>query len=161
MGIKECYRGPSGKTLPGLELDLDEALKRLSKLFALKEVVLAYLFGSYAEGTNDSSSDLDLALFLGNHKQKRNALYMELFADIQQAISTERFDLILLDYASPLLKREIVSSGQVIYARTKEEQFNFEIETMRQYLDTAYLRKVQNEYLKTRVKQWYLEKKAL
>ena len=44
MGITEDRRGPSGKILPGLKMDLEEALCRLREVFAAKGVVLAYLF---------------------------------------------------------------------------------------------------------------------
>ncbi len=160
MGIKERYRGPTGKILPGLSLDLEEALNRLNRLFATKHVALAYLFGSYAAGTNDPSSDIDLAVLIADQKKQDKVLNLLLFTDIQQALGTERFDLLMLDKASPLMKMEIVRSGRVIYARTEDELNNFEMKTIQEYLDTAYLRKVQNQYLKKRVEQWYSKKKA-
>ena len=160
MGIKERYRGPAGKILPSLSLDLEEALNRLNRLFATKQVALAYLFGSYAAGTNDLSSDLDLAVLMADQKNQDKKLYLQLFSAIQQTLSTERFDLLNLDDASPLMKMEIVRSGRIIYARTEDELNNFEMKTIQEYLDTAYLRKVQNNYLKKRVEHWYSEKKA-
>ncbi len=160
MGIKERYRGPTGKTLPGLNLDLEEAIARLNKLFATKQVALAYLFGSYATGTNNPSSDLDLAVLMADQKNQDKKLYLQLFTAIQETLGTERVDLLNLDNASPLMKMEIVRSGRVIYARTEDELNNFEMKTIQEYLDTAYLRKVQNNYLKKRVEQWYSEKKA-
>ena len=64
MGITEDRRGPSGKILPGLKMDLEEALRRMREVFAAKGVVLAYLFGSYAEGTATPKSDLDIAVLV-------------------------------------------------------------------------------------------------
>ena len=64
MGITEDRRGPSGKILPGLKMDLEEALRRLREVFAAKGVVLAYLFGSYAEGTATPKTDLDIAVLV-------------------------------------------------------------------------------------------------
>jgi len=158
--IKEQYRGPSGKMLPGLKIDLEEALGRLNKLFAGKQVALAYLFGSYAAGTNDESSDIDLAILLTDQNKKTKDFLTELITDLQQLLETERFDLMLLNNASPLIKKEIVSSGRIIHACSEMEQENFEMKVLQEYLDTAYLRKVQNEYLQKRVEQWFSEKKA-
>ena len=68
--------------------------------------------------------------------------------------------MLLLNSASPSLKFEIIRSGQLLYARNEQELNAFEMEAIRKYQDTAYLRAVQNDYLKKRVKEWYSEKKA-
>lgn len=47
MGIKDDYKAPAGNILPGLKLELSEALNRLERLFASKGVLIAYLFKSY------------------------------------------------------------------------------------------------------------------
>lgn len=64
MGIAETYRGPSGNLLPGLRMDLEEAIKKLKKLFREKSVPIAYLFGSYICGEVGAASDVDIAVFL-------------------------------------------------------------------------------------------------
>ena len=155
MGKKEDYRGPTGKILPGLPIDLDQALARLEKLFASKGVVAAYLFGSYADGSAVSSSDIDFAVLLPGNKSSSKDLYLNLLTDIQQTIGTERFDLLLLNKASPFIQNEVVRNGKLIYARSIEELNDFETKARQKYLDTAYLRSVQNQYLKKRVEQWY------
>jgi predicted nucleotidyltransferase len=119
MGIKEHHRGPAGTILPGLKLNLNEAIKRLEKLFASKGVVLVYLFGSHAEGTASASSDLDLAVLLPGYQLSVGELYLKLITDIQKTINTERFDLLLLNNASPVMQYEVVRSGKVIYARNE------------------------------------------
>jgi len=160
MGIKEQHRGPAGTILPSLKLNLNEAIKRLEQLFASKGVVLAYLFGSLAEGTASASSDLDLAVLLPGDQLSAGELYLNLINDIQKTINTERFDLLLLNNASPVIRYEVVRSGIAIYARSENEEENYEIKVRQKYLDTAYLRKVQNHYLKKRVELWSSEKKA-
>jgi len=37
MGMKDNYRGPAGKVLPGLQLELTESLSRLKKLETVLE----------------------------------------------------------------------------------------------------------------------------
>jgi len=160
MGLKDDYRGPAGKILPGLQLELAEALSRLSKLFAAKGIILAYLFGSYAQDVAKSSSDIDLAVLLPGHKSSSSEFYQKLITAIRANIGTERFDLLILNNASPSIQYEIINTGKVIYARSEQELEHFEMKTRQKYLDTAYLRKVQHQYLKKRVEQWYSEKKA-
>jgi len=160
MGLKDDYRGPAGKVLPGLQLELTEALSRLRKLFAAKGIIVAYLFGSYAQNTATSSSDIDLAVLLSRDKSSSSEFYRKLITAIRDNIGTERFDLLILNNASPSIQYEVINTGKVIYARSKQEQEHFEMKTRQKYLDTAYLRKVQNQYLQKRVEQWYSEKKA-
>ncbi len=160
MGIKDEYRGPTGKILPGLQLEITEALSRLKQLFASKGIIVAYLFGSHAQNAAKSSSDIDLAVLLPGDKSSSSEFYRKLITDIRETIGTERFDLLILNNASPTFQHEVISSGIVIYARSEEEQEHFEMKTRQKYLDTAYLRKVQNQYLKKRVEQWYSEAKA-
>ena len=160
MGIKEDYRGPTGHILPGLKLELPEALSRLEKLFDSRGILLAYLFGSHAAGTATSTSDIDLAVLLPGDKSSSSEFYLKLITDIRNTIGTERFDLLLLNSASPLIQNEVVRSGIVIYARSEKEQEHFETKARLRYLYTAYLRKVQNQDLKKRVERWYSEKKA-
>jgi len=125
MGIAESYRGPSGGILPGLQVDLEVAVERLRDLFRKSGVALAYLFGSYAHGDTVPSSDIDIAI------------------------------LLLLNNAPPALQFEVVSQGQLIYARDDEALNTFEMAVIRRFQDTAYLRAIQNEYLKERARQWY------
>lgn len=160
MNKKENYRGPNGKILPGLPIDLDQALAKLKKLFAARNVVAAYLFGSYADGSATSTSDIDFAVLLPVDNTSCSELYSGLITDIQQAIDTERFDLLLLNKASPLIQYEVVRSGKIIYARSIEELNDYETKARQKYLDTVYLRKVQNQYLQKRVEQWYSGKKS-
>lgn len=79
---------------------------------------------------------------------------------IREALGTERFDLVLLDRAPLSLQFEIVSQGRLIYSQSDELLNAFEMSVIRRFQDTAYLRAVQNEYLRERVRQWYSKSKA-
>lgn len=160
MGIKESYRGPSGKTLPGLAFGVDEARARLRGLFPRTPVVLGYLFGSYARGEADPSSDVDIAVLLGGEGEELYAPYRDLLLGVRDALGTERFDLLLLNGAPPALKFAVIATGCLLYARSDEELNDFEAATIRTCQDTAYLRAVQNDYLRRRARAWYSAKGA-
>ena len=160
MGVAEFYRGPSGKILPGLNMNLDEAVKRLKDLFPQTQVSLAYLFGSFARNEAGELSDLDLAVLFATKKDELYSAYMDLMLEVQKALATERLDLLLLNSASPSEKFEIIRSGELLYSRNEQEINDFEMDVIRRYQDTAYLRAIQNDYLKKRVQAWYSEKKA-
>ncbi len=160
MGVSDFHRGPSGKILPGTKLARREILQRLKNLFPQTPVALAYLFGSYAHAQADSLSDVDLAVYIDAHGEALYRNYMEIMLAVQAALETERLDLLLLNSASPSMQFEVIRTGELIYARTEQVQYAFEMNVIRKYQDTAYLRAVQNEYLKKRVQQWYSGKKA-
>lgn len=161
MGIAESYRGPSGGIVPGLPVDLEEALERLRDLFRQRDVALAYLFGSWAADEAGPGSDLDIAVLLVDRSgEGLYSLYRELMLGVREALGTERFDLLLLDKAPPALQFEVVSQGRLIYARDDEVLNAFEMRVIRGFQDTAYLREVQNAYLKERAKRWYSSGRA-
>ncbi|BER91376.1 type VII toxin-antitoxin system MntA family adenylyltransferase antitoxin [Atrimonas thermophila] len=160
MGIAETYRGPSGNLLPGLRMDLEEAIKKLKKLFQEKSVPIAYLFGSYICGEVGAASDVDIAVFLKKKGEKLYSSFQKILLGIREALGTERFDLMLLDRAPLSLQFEIVSRGRLIYSQGDELLNAFEMNVIRRFQDTAYLRAVQNEYFRERVRQWYSKSKA-
>jgi predicted nucleotidyltransferase len=160
MGIAESYRGPSGSILPGLRVDLEETLERLRHLFQRRGVALAYLFGSYVHEKVRATSDIDIAVLLDRSKEGLYSSYRELMLGVREALGTERFDLLLLNDAPPALQFEIISQGQLIYSRDEQVLNAFEMNVIRRFQDTAYLRAVQNDYFKKRAKQWYSRKKV-
>ncbi len=160
MGTGEFYRGPSGKMLPGLQLGLEEALQELKNLFPGKPVSLAYVFGSYARGEADAVSDFDLAVLLDKSGEDLYSAYLDVMLEVQRVLGTERLDLLLLNSAPPAMQFDIVRWGRLIYCRNERVLNDFEMNAIRKYQDTAYLRRVQNEYLKKRAREWYSKKNA-
>lgn len=160
MGITEARRGPSGRILPGTQLPVDEILSRLRQLFETTDVVLlAYLFGSLAKGKPGQSSDVDIAVLLRMDIPVASLydVYRDLYVRIYEILASERFDLVLLNQAPLTLKFTIVSEGKLIYACCEEILNEFELNVIREYQDTAYLRAVQDYFLRERARQWCSE----
>ncbi len=160
MGIAGDRRGPSGKILPSTGLSTDQLVSRLRHLFETKnDVLLAYLFGSLAKGECNQSSDVDIAVLLNPEIPVASLydVYRDLHVGIYETIGTERFDLVLLNKAPLTLKFTIIAEGKLIYARSTKILNEFELDVLRKYQDTAYLRAVQNRYLKERARQWCSE----
>jgi len=163
MGVLESYRGPSGKILSGLQVDPEEALEKLKALFQRSEVALAYLFGSHARGEAKPTSDIDIAILIRPEDAKGERLYnsfRELMLGVREALGTERFDLLLLNSAPLTLRFEVVSRGRLLYCRDEEVLNAFEMDVIRRFQDTAYLRAVQDGYLRERARKWYSRRKA-
>jgi predicted nucleotidyltransferase len=126
-----------------LPADILAKLEHLPVIFEQHGVELAYLFGSLARG--EVGKDVDLAILTQAEPAYR------LRAEIIECLDTERLDLVDLRRASPSLRFEIIRTSRLLYCTDEETVERFEIDTLHQYRDTAYLRRQQMEYLRKRV----------
>ena len=141
MGIAEKWRG-----LRPLPTNIGERLSLLVILFEEADVLLAYLFGSFLH--NEASADIDLAVLPG-HKALE-----DLREKICEILSTQRVDLVNLKTASPILRFEVLSTGSLIFKKDEPIENSFELSVIREYRDTAHLRKSQARMLEERQKRW-------
>lgn len=112
------------------------------------DVRLAYVFGSIAAGRARRGSDLDVAVLFGSPPSPAT---LDLLAEELQGAAGRPIDLVNLATASPLLGHEVVRSGRCIVCRDAGERGEFEARATLRYLDTAHLRRIQDEYLRERV----------
>lgn len=129
-----------------LPSNINRKLTQLVPLFEKEEVLLAYLFGSLSRG--QAGHDVDLAILT------RSGPAFRLRAAITNCLETERVDLVDLQRASPVLRFEILRTGQLLYVADPALSERFELATLRLYRDTAWLRRQQREYLRERMEQW-------
>ncbi len=134
--------------------DLQDRLATLPELLAGEGVLLAYLFGSLANA--GSGQDVDLALLMSEEKRP-----YRLQEAINQHLNTERVDIVDLRRASPALRYEIMSSGQNIYEAVDRLHIDYELRWLREYKDTAWLRRRQEEHLREKLNAWSSNEKAL
>lgn len=109
-------------------------------------VLAAWVFGSRAEGTARSGSDLDVAVLLFPDAHPTAGLEDRIAA----AIATRTLldvDVSRLTDRAPVLGIEVVGHGRRVFARDPEQADDVEERLRRRYLDTAHLRRVQNHYL--------------
>jgi predicted nucleotidyltransferase len=144
MAIKERWKG-----FAELPPDIERKIECLPELFAESDVQLAYLFGSVArQGPGPEPNDVDLAVWVSDSPAYR------LRAHIVECLGTERVDLVDLRRASPVLRFEILKAGRPLYVADEAFQERYEMQTIRVYRDTHYLRRRQREYLKERFASW-------
>jgi len=134
------------KRFPPLPPDIEASIVKLSLLFVQSDVQLAYLFGSLGRGR--TGQDVDLALLT-----EHTPVY-ELRSQIREILGTERLDLIDLKRTSPVVRFEIISTGQLIYAVSDAVENRFELDTIHLYRDTAPQRRRQEAYLRERMSAW-------
>ena len=71
-------------------------------------------------------------------------------AELMQLLGRNEIDVVLLHEASPLLCKEILRKGRLLYAGSGYNRIGMEKQIMDRYLDTAPLRTIKERYLKHR-----------
>jgi predicted nucleotidyltransferase len=127
--------------------NIRQNLGQLIPLFEQENVQLAYLFGSLSQGRK--GHDVDLAILT------QEKPVFQLRPAITACLKTERLDLVDLRQASPVLRFEIIRTGQLLYQASEAVCEHFEMSTLYLYKDTTWLRRQQRQYLKEHFKQWF------
>ncbi len=128
----------------------DLNLATLSEVFIKHGVILAYLFGSQAEGRARSSSDVDIAVLLpwdtprGRYAEAR----LSLVDDLMAALQTGKVDLVLLNEAPPLLMHQVAKHGRILYEDPDTRPaIDFVVRAAARYFDAAPTRHLARAYL--------------
>ncbi len=143
------YTGPLGEPLEPLVGDIEGYIERLKQVFGkFKEVKVAYLFGSHARKVVHKRSDVDIAIVAPDIELGE---YKRLWSAIREVLSTERFDLVVLDGKPVSFRFEVIKEGRPIYALSEDSLNVFELGTIKVYLDTKPLRSLYADILNERV----------
>lgn len=139
----------------------DTHLDELQNLFVKHGVVLAYLFGSQAEGNARPDSDIDIAVLLPAES------WPESFFDVRLSLTNEligvfhksEIDVVVLNEAPPLLAHEITCLGHIIYEDPVTQPADqFAVEAFQRYSDTQSIRDIRDTYLFDRLERRVAER---
>ena len=122
------------------------------------EVLLVYLFGSYLRRTDRPFHDIDVAVYVSpqqlhrlNHEPYGYLAF--LISQLAHLLKSNCVDVAILNNAPPLLQREVVSKGKLIFRRSEPDRIRFEIGALTRYVDTAHLRNIKRLYMKRRIEK--------
>jgi predicted nucleotidyltransferase len=126
-----CREGAAG--------DLIERCKDLAERMHLGLVVL---FGSFAREKEKAESDLDLAvLMLARPEEELLALETRIARSFWQAFHPSReLDLVILNMATSLMKRNVAESGILLYASSPLLWRAFRLRARREFEDDGKFR---------------------
>ena len=105
-------------------------IRRLEPFFAARaDVLVAYLFGSHAEGRAHRESDVDVAVLLdrATHADSRDRFEarVALSSDLIGLLHCNEVDVVVLNDAPPLLARRIVREGLQVHCADAEAEHAF------------------------------------
>jgi predicted nucleotidyltransferase len=83
------------------------------------EVLEAYLFGSQALGRAQPHSDIDVAVYIQEAKTTASVYgyAADLTTDLMAALATNAIDVVVLNYAPPVLYHRVLRDGRRILSR--------------------------------------------
>src|SRR3989304_3120170 len=88
----------------------------------MHNVIFAYIFGSCADGTDNSLSDIDIAVYLDKDKPDFDD-YLTIHSHISRILQTNKLDLIILNNVKNLiLLDKIVRDGIVICDKNRDKR---------------------------------------
>lgn len=129
-------------------------LPQLRELFIAHHVVLAYVFGSQAEGRAGPLSDIDIAALLAPQvpREQWDTVQLGLLGELMSLFRRNDIDLIILNHAPPTLLYDIVKHGQIIYEDpATRPAVDLTVHAISRYADTIPLRNIQRHYLFERI----------
>lgn len=143
-------------------MPIAEHADELARIFAARGVVLAYLFGSQAEGKAGPLSDVDIAVLLGPQlpKERWGEAQLNLINDLIGLFHRDDIDVAILNQATPLFAYQVVCFGRVIYEDATHSAVDFAAYTIRRYADTAPLRRLAKQYFDEWVKEHHRSRGA-
>lgn len=125
--------------------DIEKVLeKNIEDLIEEFNIVLIYIFGSYAKGTNTKKSDIDIAVLIDG--ETNTYLKLDLLGKLIDIFSSESIDLLILNNSNEVLKFQVIKYGKIIHMDSLYSKVMFEAETMSRYMDMEHFRKIQNKY---------------
>ncbi|NVM05240.1 MAG: nucleotidyltransferase domain-containing protein [Candidatus Helarchaeota archaeon] len=119
-----------------------------------KDVLLGYLFGSYAKNTQNILSDIDFAILL--KENENNFLInkkMEYIGKLIEIFKVNQVDLIILNNAPIFLQYVIIKDGILVFSRNEKARVSYETTVVREFLDIKPLFDYYNKYLIKRINE--------
>lgn len=113
-------------------------LLKIKAILKKYPVLFAYVFGSYAKARTRPKSDIDIAVFFDREltEQERDSLRGEIKEEIAHALKKyDQVDIVALNDAYPLLEKEVIYNGKLIYSKDEAAQAHYQARAVSRWLD--------------------------
>lgn len=100
-----------------------------------EEVMLAYLYGSYAKGNADIRSDVDIALLVRQKPRLITKKEIAYALEIENIIKNTEVDVRILNDSPLAFQYQVVKKGRLIFCRNQRLRVRYESNLINEYLD--------------------------
>jgi uncharacterized protein YutE (UPF0331/DUF86 family)/predicted nucleotidyltransferase len=135
--------------------DLEPHQQALDEILERHGVVLAYLYGSQAQGDAGPLSDVDVVVQFTPDlsRRERFSRTARLISDLCQLLQRDDVYVVDLDAIPPLLCHRIYLKHRLLYCPDDAVRVAFETRALRQYVATRPLRRIRWRYVRHRITQ--------
>ncbi len=113
------------------------------------DVILVFLFGSFAGGNVTILSDLDIAIFFSNTTDFYRI--NDLREKLSEMLNIE-VDIVVLNTASPVIKMQVLKKGTLLVNKDPHVYNEFFVNTVKEYDDLKRTRKeIEEKILRGRI----------
>lgn len=102
------------------------------------DVLFAYLFGSYAKGTQGRDSDIDIAIYLRDTGIfEKDPLYPSRLAiKIEKELAEKKIvDVRILNDSTLRFRNQVLKYGKLLHSRDEKKRIEFETNSLACYYD--------------------------
>ncbi|MDP3104628.1 MAG: nucleotidyltransferase domain-containing protein [Candidatus Methanoperedens sp.] len=102
------------------------------------DILFAFLFGSYAKGTQDDKSDIDIAVYFKDESiLERDPLYPSRLAiKIEKVLDKKKtVDVRILNGSTLRFRSQVLRFGKLLHSKDEKKRIEFETSSLLQYYD--------------------------
>ena len=135
---------------------IDKAsFRRIDRMLESSDVLVCYLYGSYARNQQTNLSDLDLAILMAQKSSalERSRLSLKLSHAIAESMNGVDVDLRVINDTPLEFRYNVIHEGIVIYSRDDEQRLKFESRTLMEYFDFKPMIHQYNQYMHRRIEE--------
>jgi hypothetical protein len=118
-----------------------------------EELIFGYIFGSYGRGHPSLLSDVDIAVYMDERVEDRFDKRLDLIEVINSILKTNEVDLVVLNEAPLRIAFQVLKTKRLLFSKNDAKRIEFEVRTIKIYLDTEILRKRAWEAMKRRIEE--------
>ena len=131
-------------------MDTNEIKAKILQFFdALPHVVFIVLFGSYAQGKETTTSDVDVAVFFERAHVPTGLTLIEWQEDLSGLLEKD-VDLVCLNLASPILGMQVYQYGKILKVLNEKEVAKYQMQLFYDYSELKEIRAPMEENILNR-----------
>jgi len=142
--------GMSHVMSPEEEKRLEQKLARACKDLP---IILLYIHGSYAAGTQNPLSDVDLAVLMEHDAGLDRKRRFKVITALDETCGRDDMDLVVLNTAGPIIKDRVVRNGRILYEKSEEDRIRFEASAIKESLDFKHFSREYDDALFSQLKE--------